>query len=50
MEITVTAIAFCALMILNALLALTVFTNALTLWPVPRTSAEKSLWQCLSGL
>ena len=35
MKITVTAIAFCALVILNALLALTAFTNALTLWPVP---------------
>lgn len=41
MEIIVTAIAFCALATLNALLALTVFTDVLTLWPVPK----KGSWQ-----
>jgi protein-S-isoprenylcysteine O-methyltransferase Ste14 len=41
MEIIVTATAFCALATLNALLALTVFTDVLTLWPVPK----KASWQ-----
>ncbi len=41
MEMIVTEIAFCALIPLNILLALTSFTDLLTLWPVP----HKGSWQ-----
>ena len=41
MEIIATAIAFCALVTLSVLLALTIFTDILTLWPVP----GKGSWQ-----
>jgi protein-S-isoprenylcysteine O-methyltransferase Ste14 len=41
MEVIATAVAFCALAALSALLALTIFTDVLTLWPV----ARKGSWQ-----
>ncbi|MBX2804353.1 MAG: phosphatidylethanolamine N-methyltransferase family protein [Hyphomicrobiales bacterium] len=41
MEVIATGIAFCALLTLNALLVLTVFTKFLTLWPAP----DDDSWQ-----